>query len=372
MTRIRVATTHPRRVLIVRLSAIGDTILTSPLVDAIKRHYPQTEVDWIVGAKSLPIVRMMPLVSEVFVFPKLMTPLRMLSSPLKGLDYIRNLTELKHRMSERRYDVALDVQGLLKSGVASSLSCAQFKVGWQPEDVREMNWLFTNTWVPMPKGVHVVDSWLSMLKVLGIEPDRGRFPIVPPVEAMEEMRQYVDRVSGGRPLVVMNVGASKLNKCWPVEKYSELARRAADAYGTLAVFTYGSQWERELAVQAVQQAGEAAVIGPETSLYTLAALLAYSTLYIGGDTGPTHLAAALGVPCLGVFGVTDPTRTRPYGENNVVISRFRPGDSWRSGNLADQQSMDEIEVEEVYSHLSRMLEAVPQQVAVATDKTGFC
>lgn len=362
----KVATTNPRRILIVRLSAIGDTILTSPLLDAIKRHYPETEVDWIVGSKSLPIVQMMPLVSRIFVFPKLMTPLRMLTSPLKGLDYIHTLTDLKHRMSERRYDVALDVQGLLKSGVASSLSCAQFKVGWKPDDVREMNWLFTNTWVPLPTGVHVVDSWLSMLRVIGIEPCKGRFPIVPPAEAMMEMRQFVNSASGGRPLIVMNVGASTINKCWPVEKYGELARRAAKDFGSLSVFTYGSQWERDLAEQAAEQAGSAAVIGPKTTLFTLAALLSYARVFIGGDTGPTHLAAALGIPCLGVFGVTDPERTRPYGANNVVISRFRPGDSRRSGNLVDQQSMDEIGVEEVYLHLSRMLESVPPSTVVAS------
>lgn len=212
----------------------------------------------------------------------------------------------------------------------------------------------------------MVDSWLSMLRVMGIEPSKGRFPIVPPADAMEEMRQFVNSASGGRPLVVMNVGASTLNKCWPVEKYSDLARRAASDFGSVSAFTFGSPWERDLAEQAVKQAGEAAVIGPKTTLFTLAALLAYARVFIGGDTGPTHLAAALGIPCLGIFGVTDPTRTRPYGENNVVISRFRPGDSWRSSNLTDQQSMDEIGVEEVYSHLSRMLEAVPHQVVAAT------
>lgn len=350
---------NPRRVLIVRLSAIGDTILTTPLLAAINRQLPQTEVDWVVEPKSRPVVEMCRGISRVFTFPRF--PGLGILSAEKRRAFLAQLALVKPELREREYDVALAVQDRLKSGLALAASGARRRVGWRLGDAEELNWVFTNRWAPLPREGHVVDRWLSMLSVIGVRPEGARFPIEPPADAREEIRRYLQSVRSSGPVVIMNIGSSKADRRWPGERHARVAAMARSEFDATPLFTWGSPAERELAEEAVRLSGGAAVLSCPTTLYTLAALVEQADAFVGGDTGPMHLAAALDTPVVGIFGPSASERTGPYGEIHRVVDRHG------GSTLTDAESLDSIEPEDVYTELAALLQKGPARKAAAPE-----
>lgn len=334
----------PQRILIVRLSAIGDTILTSPLLAAIRDHLPEAEVDWVVEPKSRPVVEMCEGVSRIWTFPRIIFPHQAIASPRRGAQLFHDLSALHRQMLERGYDAALDVQGLFKSGVAAAVSGARWRVGWRPADCREGNFFFTNHWMTMGRGCHAVDSWLPLLDSIGCRPERVRFPLRPPQDALDQMRAFLHGVSAdGRPVVLLNVGSSDQRKCWPAERFAELARLACRDFQAVLVFTWGSEAEHKLAEETARTAGEGAVVSVRTTIQSLAALEILADAFVGADTGPLHLAAAMGTPVVGIYSLTNPRRLAPYGEGHRTV--YRP------------DGIDGIQTSDVYSQLAEVLQA---------------
>jgi len=340
---------RPRRVLIVRLSAIGDTILTTPLLAALKDAMPDVEVDWVIEPKSRPILDMAEGLSRIHVFPRLLKLSQIARAPGKLPVLLRDLRALRAEMAGRQYDLCFDVQGLIKSGVASGISGARWKVGWRAADSRELNWMFTSDRLRMPKGVHVVDAWLSMLGVIGLPATPARFPLRPPADALRAARDYIESLGPSGPIVIMNVGSSKPDRRWPAERFAEVARMAHSQTKALCVFTWGNDSEKELAGMAVEQAGEAGVLSLKTDLFLLAGLIRHADAFVGGDTGPMHLAAALGTPVAGVFGVSSAWRTGPYGPAHVTVEAPAAEAKGR------RSPMDVIPPQDVYTALSGIL-----------------
>ena len=344
-----------RRVLMVRLSSIGDTILTTPLLAAIRDSSPDTEVDWVVGQKSREIVEMCEGVSRIFTFPKVYGPRMAVRNPAGAVEFVRVLRGLQAEMRERDYDLALDVQGLLKSGLAIGISGARMKMGWSRPWAREFSWLFTDVQLPMRNSCHVVDSWLDLTRAAGFREKEVRFPLRVPEHALREARAFLDGVRSDGPVVVINVGASKQEKCWQPASFGRLAEMIRRDAGAVTVFCWGNVWEREMAEEAARQSGGAGVVSFPTSLFTLAALVRLCDAYVGADTGPTHLAAALGTPAVALFGVTNPRRVAPYGQEDRVITRYcGPVDGVKVAD-ADASAMAGITPEEVYERLRPLL-----------------
>ncbi|MCC6483994.1 MAG: glycosyltransferase family 9 protein [Armatimonadetes bacterium] len=342
---------NPQRVLIVRLSAIGDTVLTTPLVEALNRHLPGTEVDWVVEPKSRAVVEMCRGVSRVFTFPRF--PGAGMLNASKRQEFLRQLALVRPELQARRYDVALAVQDRLKSGLALTVSGAKYRVGWRMWDAEELNWVFTNHWMAMPRSGHVVDRWMSMLAAVGVQPERARFPIEPPAEARKHMRQYLSEIQRSSPVVVMNVGSSKADRRWPAERFSLVAEMARSQLDAVSIFTWGNDAEREIAQQAVALSNGAAVLCRPTTLFTLAALVEQVDAFVGGDTGPMHLAAALGTPVVGVFAASTAARTGPYGDIHRVIDRHA------GAGRSDVATMEDIQADEVFMELAKLLEERP-------------
>lgn len=342
---------RPRRVLIARLSAIGDTILTTPLLAAIKDAMPDVEVDWVVEPKSRPVLEMADGLSRIYTFPRLLRISQILRAPGRLPALLRDLGRLRREMAARRYDLCFDVQGLLKSGVATEVSGALWKVGWRRSQVREMSWMLTSDRLTMPGGVHVVDAWLSMLRVIGLPKTPVRFPLRPPHAALAEARRYIESLNLRGPAVIVHVGASRPEKCWPTERYAEVARMAAESRGACSIFTWGSDREREAAEAAVGEAGPSAVVAPPTDFALLAAIIRNADAFVGGDTGPMHLSVALGTPVVAVFDARSRRQPGPYGPGNIII-----GPPLSAGG---SNPLDAIEPPEVYTGLTEILGREP-------------
>lgn len=267
------------RLLVLRLSALGDVIHTIPAVTGLRDR----NVQWVVEAPYAELVEIVAGVEAI--------PVRMKKW---GRHLIASRGDMKAALAKMRgADVSIDFQGLMKSAALGWLAGAKTRIGFDRDAIREKPaLLFTNQKVKVDTARHVIEQNLELAGVQPGTADWDKFP-----EPMDV-----------RPAkTVLLPGAGKPNKLWPVERFKELAKHLDDPM----VLWGPGEAERAQAI-GVRMA-------PPTNLRQLAWLLQKAELVIGGDTGPLHLAAALGTKVVGLYGPTDPRRNGPYGQLHHVV-----------------------------------------------------
>jgi lipopolysaccharide heptosyltransferase I len=305
------------KLLVLRLSALGDVIHTIPAVMSLKDV--AQEITWVVEAPYRELVEIVAGVKTI--------PVRMKKWPREphaAIDAIRAM---------RGVDTAIDFQGLIKSAALGWLSGAKMRIGFSAAAIREKPALvFTNRKVHVLTSQHVVDQNLEL--AAGATGYARAAPHPSPLPGGERglWTAFPRPVPGYEGSIVLLPGAGKANKLWPVERFRELAARIGPK--ALAVWGPG---ERELAESIGTR------VAPPTDLRELAWLLQKAEVVIGGDTGPLHLADALGTKVVGLYGPTDPRRNGPYHQLQNCIDRFRTT-KW----------MESISVEEVMMLLEKV------------------
>ena len=323
------------RLLIVKTSSIGDVIHALPVVQAIKEASPHAAVDWVVRARSADVLRGNPWVHKLWVLPDKPTP--------------SDLWALRNMLHAARYDLALDMQGLLLSGLITRLSGAPLRLGWDRN--REGNALFL-THPVVPGGArdrHEVDLLYGFADALGVPAARAEFTPQPYLAA-DGAAQAEGWLSGlPRPRVALNVGAGRSYKRWSLERWGE----AASALGTAGiglVFVGDKNDARDVALITPGLPPNFVDLSGGTTLRGLASVLAACDLLVSGDSGPMHLAVAVGTPVVALFGATDPRRHGPHGGRNTVLHDPAPGamvPGRRPTPEAGAASMERISVERV-------------------------
>ncbi len=302
------------RILIVRLGALGDIIHAIPVAAAIRRADPEARIDWLVSASHREILELVPAVSNLISV-----------NDRPGAGGGRSILAAVGELRRARYDVALDLQGLLKSAAFALASGARRIIGFSGAHARESAaaWLYTETYDPGRGGVrasgetmHVVRMNLGFLERLGIEAGEPEFPIRIPDSAVAA--EVADRTQGRYAL--LNPGAAWPNKRWPPDRFAAIARHLRDTHALPSVALWGPG-EEALAQAIVGGAAGAAQLSPRTSVRDLVALARGASLMVSGDTGPTHIAAAVGTPIVGIYGPTWPARNGPWRREDVVVSR---------------------------------------------------
>lgn len=304
--------TDPKSILIVRLSAIGDVIHALPVLDALKRNYPEARLGWIVEELSAPLLENHPQLDQVYVIPK-----KRWKKNFRSL-YFSEIRPYFKQVKRDGWDVAIDLQGLTKSGLVAKASGAKIRIGYGDKDGREINKLFTNKKVtPRKEAVHVVQRNLELLRGLDIEPDPqavGKLGFLD-----EEIDAIKDKLKdsgwdGSTALAALNPGAGWSSKKWPVPHFVEVGKRLFAEYGYHPLILWGPGEEDLRDGIAEQLCADSVpfVIAPKTSVRELAVLISVSAFFVGGDTGPTHMAGMLGVPTVSIFGASDGHRNRPW------------------------------------------------------------
>ncbi len=303
------------RIVLVKLSSLGDVVHSLPLVQSLRAGLgPDVFLGWAVSAKFTDLVHGNPHVSRVYPLAK------------KSLG---PLWQLGQTLQRDHFEIALDAQGLLASGVAAKLSGAKTRIGWDSN--REQNARFlTHATVPGTHRAHIVDKLMGFCDALGVP----RLLPAPQTYLADGQRApaqaLLEAARGGdsAPLVGFIVGASVANKAWPVERWAELAK-SLSAQGLRPVLL-GGPTETETADEIMRQnSGAVALnVAGKTPIPLLASVLAQCAVVVGGDSGPTHLAVAVGTPVVGLYGVTDPARTGPHwGHAPAVVLDFAESDA---------------------------------------------
>ncbi len=279
----------------VKLSSLGDVIHALPTVHNLKA-VSGAPIDWLVQPEYAPLVRACPDVDRVILFPR------------RGgwADRWRMLRELRRE----RYDLAADLQGLLKSAIPTSMARARLRVG--PSFAREgTRWIYDAVAGPTNRNRHAVMEVADLIRWLGWPETPIEFPlrfasITPP---------------GAPPRVVLAPCPRRPTKDWPIDFFRALATRLLAAGATvLIVGAESDRAEAEAIAAGLDPAERVLNMAGRTTLEQLGGLLSHTDLAITVDSGPMHLAAALGVPVLALFGPTDPVRTGPYGPLSRVLT----------------------------------------------------
>jgi len=303
-------------VAIVRMSSIGDVVHALPVAAALRQHRPGARVTWVAEAREATLLAGHPDVDEVVIVDT-----RGWRRRGRRVVALREMTRVTRRLRAQAFDVVLDLQGLVKSGLVTALTRAPRRIGFARGFRREWpSGLFTNERVRPPASArHVVEQYLALLTPLGITNPAVEFHLPADPESDERADVFLGS-AGVKPadrLVLINPGAGRANKRWPLAHYRELARHLADDAGARVVALWGPGEEDEARAIAASAAGGLAA--PPTSLRELIALARRARLVIAGDTGPLHIAAAVGTPCVGLFGPTSGTRNGPYGPAHRVL-----------------------------------------------------
>ncbi len=302
--------TSVQRLLVVKTSSIGDVIHALPVVQAIKEAAPHLALGWVVRRRCADILRGNPYIDHLYVMP--------------DKPSLRELSQLRRELHFVHYEMALDMQGLLLSGLVTRLSGAPVRVGWDRN--RELNALFlTHPIVPgKGKHAHEVDLLYGFAEALGVHVPHSEFTPQSYLTAEGAASAAVMLADLPHPRVALNVGASRAYKRWPLGNWTEVALSLAQS-GRSVVFA-GDKTDAESVAQIVpKMTGSFVNLAGKTTLRELASVLAACDLLISGDSGPMHLAVAVGTPVVAIFGATHPARHGPYGARNTVLHNPVPG-----------------------------------------------
>jgi heptosyltransferase I len=375
-----------QRILLIKLSALGDIVHTLPIVDKLRRRYPKARIDWLVASDLADMIRGHPAIDNVIEFARgdWSTPWRV--EPYLGT--ARVIATLR----AAEYDLVLDLQGQMRSAVFAFTSGASVRIGfdkpqagaWKtlsrpvPDDARkhawqgarEGSWLAYTDHIALPTlDMHPVDRYLGVAPMLGLDDGPPDFSFSMPPEAtarIDALLDYYD-VGKAKPLAVVAPGTNWDTKEWRKEGFAEVARHLMQK--GLAVSLIGSQAERALCEDAAKLAPGAINLAGETTLPELAALIRRAALCVSNDSGPMHLAVALGRPVVSIFGPTDTIWAGPYRRDGAVLRAGVPCSPCYLRRLSecpnDHACMREVAAKTVIERVEAIIAKLPARPKIS-------
>lgn len=291
------------RILLIRLSAIGDVVRVLPAVHALRDAYPHAQIDFAIEPKSQDVVTEHPAIDNVLLFERVDTAWQGSTAFMAFCRVLR----------DRRYDIAVDFHGILKSGLMMRASGARKRYGFAPPRSQEMSHLFYTHRVPLvSQRMNRIVENLELVKALDARRNRLDVRIGISEDIEDEVGEYVHAVFGaGKRLVVIHAPVERPEKQWPLEHFAALSDLllADGRFDVLLTYGPGQQGVAEEVAGLAKRGPRVAPALP--SLKHFAALMQSACLFFGGDTGPMHIASAMDVPTVVVFGGTDPAKHAP-------------------------------------------------------------
>jgi len=358
----RAASPAGERILLVRLSAIGDVLQCLHALADLRAGRPDASIHWLVEDRCAAVLRGHPMLDGIVVFERshlrreLRRPWLWPRALLRLLGLVRTLRAL-------RPTVSVDLQGNLKGALLARAAGAPRRLGLAPGQggKERSHWFATERVVLPPPPVHRADRARALLAPLGARPGVGKAAVAGVAAEGEAVEAWLRRegiASGGYAVLHPGVSGFGSFKRWPGERYAALAREIR-ARRNLPVLLTAGPGEESLADEVASLSGGAARRGPETpSLARLGALLARAAVVVGADTGPVHLAAVLGVPTVALFGPKDPAVYAPRGPRARVVWKQVWCSPCRLRHCGDPVCMTEMRLDEVLPAVEAALDGV--------------
>lgn len=324
------------RILIIRLTAIGDVVRVLPTLSSLRNSFPHAQIDWAVERKAAAVVEGHPALDRVLVFER-----------SRG---IRGFWQFCALVRRSRYDVVLDFHGILKSGLIAGVSGAPDRYGFSRPRGQEMSSLFANHRMRLPSAdLNRVEENLILCGALCPRSESLETAIFVPPEIQDEINEFFEETfAGGKQIVAVHAPVERPEKQWPLEHFAALSDLLL-ADGRFEVLLTWGPGQLACVENVLRLSRRNPIVAPETTdLKQLAWLLHLADAFFGGDTGPMHIAAAMGTPVGVVFGGTSPAKHAPYRRPCEVLYCADPG-------LSDAERLRRITPEMAYEACVRLL-----------------
>ncbi len=328
------------RILIVRLSAVGDVVRVLPALHTLRDTFPNAQLDWAVELKAAELLYDHPCLDQVFVFER----------PAGAWAATKSFLRFCRQVRANHYDIVIDFHGIFKTGMVSAFSRAPDKYGFDRPRAQELSYLFTNHKVRLPSpNLNRVEENLLLCDALC--PHRSTLDalIYVPYEIQDEINDFYDSLfDGGKKVVAMHVPVDRPEKQWPVPYFAQLSDLLL-ADGRFEVMLTWGPGQFGMVDEVLNRSRRHPSVAPETPGLKHYAWLAHrADLFFGGDTGPMHIAATMGTPVVAVFGGTNPQKHAPYKRPCEVLYDSTP-------RLAPEERLHRITPEMAYDACVRLV-----------------
>jgi len=301
-------------ILIVKPSSLGDIVHTLPAVQMVRQHFPEALITWVVNDSLASLVALYPGVDEVLPFRR---------KRWGRIHHWHELLGFLGELRQHRIDLAIDFQGLFRSGAIAYASGAPRRIGFQ--NARECARVFYTERIPVPANLrHALDRNVFLVQsALGIAADATMPELVRPHDSVKEARRLRRQcqLEGEGPVLAVAPGGRWPSKRWPPRFFAAVLDHLQPLVPGVRCWVLGSRDEAAEATAVIQgcSALRPVSLAGQTDLGTLVEMLRHSDALLTNDSGPMHLAAALNVPTVACFGATDPGLTGPHGEIHTVF-----------------------------------------------------
>jgi heptosyltransferase-1 len=328
----------PKKILVVKPSSLGDIVHSLPFLNVLKRCFPKAEIHWIIAKGLEGLLEGHPMINRLWIINKdAWKNIKNVGSTIKELRVL--FKELK----KEKFDIVVDLQGLLRSGIITAATDAPVRIGFT--EAREGSIVFYTHKVEGGKNIHAVDRYLKIAAFLGCPINDVSFPL--PLDnqlssSIFHPSSLIHHPSGSYAVIIP--GARWKTKIWSPEKFGELSSKLS-----IISIIVGSKSDVDTANKIVNLShGKAQSLAGKTTLKELTEVIRHARFVISNDSGPMHIASALGVPVFAIFGPTDPVRTGPYEIGHTVIKEDIPCSPCFKRKCNDMKCMNSLSVEKVY------------------------
>jgi lipopolysaccharide heptosyltransferase I len=334
---------EPRRILIIKPSALGDIVLALPALSAMRRNFPQARISWLIRPDFAPMIEGHPHLTEVIPFDR-----KLYGRAWFDPGAMSKLIAFIGGLKKAGFDTIVDFQGLFRTAGLGWLSGAKRRFGMA--NAREFGPLFYTHKVEQTEDcVHLVDYFLKIVGQMGATDLKVEFVLPRVKEAADSIKRIL--AQNNVPIekyAVFVPGSAHEDKCWPRGRFAELAERIAERFG-LAIVACGSAGEVNI-VKEMKTLSRTPIVNlaGKTTLKELVELLRGARLVVSNDTGPGHIAAALGTPMVMMFSWSNPARIMPYGRPECVVAGEPDGRGTEIKSTDPRHSVSAITVDEVF------------------------
>ncbi len=332
----KIQITSPEKILIIKPSSLGDIIHSLPFLNIIRKHFPESKIHWVVFKEFEGILQGHHMIDRLWIIDKN----SWLKISLAG-NTLRDIRLFFRALKKEKYDLVIDLQGLLRSGIIALSTNSPLRVGFQ--EAREGSKYFYTHKVHGGENIHAVDRYLKIADFIGCNISEISFPLssamtdLTPINFPFDYEEYA----------VIAPGARWKTKIWSPNKFGVLASLLP--FKSVIV---GTDKDIKAAEEIVKiSKGKAFNLTGKTTLKELTGIISRAKFLITNDSGPMHIGAALNIYVFAIFGPTDPVRTGPYGKNNTIIRADVQCSPCFKKTCKDLKCMNDINAEYVYEKI---------------------
>jgi heptosyltransferase I len=345
-------------ILIVRLTSLGDVLMSLPAVKALKEGIPAARITWLVEGSAAELLAHQDFVDQVIRFPR-----DLIVKSLKrgsGLRAIRQLAAFGENLRARRYDTLVDLHGIFKSALLDHVARADKRIGFGKSFAKEGSWLAYDEKVDgADRNLHKVERNMLLVRHLGVNGAVPHVELSAPKAAQSYVSELLAEHDVKPPFIALFPFCSKGSsfKRWDLANYAALVKCMKESIPATVLILWGPGEEEE-AKRLRDMAGSGFVLPANLGVAELCALLRKSVMYVGGDTGVMHLAAFSGIPVLAIFGPTHPEVNAPFGPMHKIVRRELPCSPCRDKNCKERTCLTSITPEHVFEEVMGMWESM--------------